>query len=128
MAFNLSQRSLSRLDRVHPALVAVVKRAIEVTKIDFGVIQGVRTLEQQKANVEAGRSQTMNSKHLPQDDGYSHAVDLMAYVGPRASWEISLYDDLADAMKVAARHHNVHIRWGGAWSVDDIRDWDGTME
>jgi peptidoglycan LD-endopeptidase CwlK len=70
----------------------------------------------------------MNSYHLRQADGFSHAVDLMAYVGPRASWEISLYDDLADAMKVAARHHNVHIRWGGAWSVDDIRVWDGTME
>jgi peptidoglycan LD-endopeptidase CwlK len=128
MSFKLSQRSLSRLDRVHPALVVVVKRAIEVTKIDFGVIQGVRTLEQQKANVEAGRSQTMNSKHLPQDDGYSHAVDLMAYVNGEGCWELNVYDEIADAMKQAAKEENVSVKWGCAWHINDIRQWNGTME
>ena len=128
MSFKLSQRSLGRLDRVHPALVVVVKRAIEVTKIDFGVIQGIRTLEQQKANVEAGRSQTMNSKHLPQDDGYSHAVDLMAYVNGEGCWELNVYDEIADAMKHAAKEENVSLKWGCAWHIDDIRQWNGTME
>ena len=128
MTFKLSQRSITNLDGVHPDLVKVVHTAIEKTSTDFGVIYGVRTLEEQKELFEKGASKTMNSYHLRQADGFSHGVDLMAYVGPRASWEISLYDDLADAMKVAARHHNVHIRWGGAWSVDDIRVWDGTME
>jgi peptidoglycan L-alanyl-D-glutamate endopeptidase CwlK len=70
----------------------------------------------------------MKSNHLIQDDGYSHAVDLMAYVGSRPSWEVSLYDDLADAMKIAAKKHGAHVRWGGAWTVDDIRLWEGTME
>ena len=52
----------------------------------------------------------------------------MAYVGSRASWELNLYDDIADAMAQAARNNNVTIRWGAAWSVDDIRLWNGTME
>ena len=52
----------------------------------------------------------------------------MAYVGGRASWELSLYDDIADAMKEAAKLENVGIRWGSCWHIDDIRTWDGTME
>ena len=90
MSFRLSQRSLDRLDGVHPDMAAVVERAIQLTEVDFGVTQGVRTLEEQKANVAAGRSQTMKSKHLLQDDGFSHAVDVVAYVGPDVSWELNL--------------------------------------
>ena len=65
----------------------------------------------------------MKSKHLTGD-----AVDLMAYVGSRASWELNLYDDIADAMKVAAIEHDVPIKWGAAWSVGNIAEWDGSME
>jgi len=128
MSFKLSQRSLSKMDGVHPKLVETVTRAIELTKTDFGVIYGVRTIEEQKALFEKGASKTMKSYHLKQDDGFGHAVDLMAYVGSRGSWELNLYDDLADAMKAAAIETGAHIRWGAAWTVDDLRDWDGTME
>jgi|TARA_R110000796_G_scaffold6199_1_gene22333 peptidoglycan L-alanyl-D-glutamate endopeptidase CwlK len=128
MAFTLSNRSLGKLEGVHPLLVAVVKTALQNTGTDFGVIYGVRTLEEQQELFDKGVSKTMKSNHLIQDDGYSHAVDLMAYVGSRPSWEVSLYDDLADAMKIAAKEHGAHVRWGGAWTVDDIRLWEGTME
>lgn len=126
--FNLSARSRSRLEGVHPDLSAVVHRAIELTKVDFGVTQGVRTLEQQKANVASGKSQTMKSKHLIQDDGYSHAVDVVAYVGPDVSWELNLYDDICDAFAHAAREMEVPIKWGAAWSEGDIRSYPGSAE
>lgn len=128
MAFKLSKRSLSRLEGVHPDLVTVVKDAINITKIDFGVTQGVRTIKQQKELVARGASQTMNSKHLPQADGYGHAVDLVAYIGSRVSWELNLYDDIADAMKEAAIKNGVKLRWGAAWHIADISAWNGTME
>tara|TARA_R100001460_G_scaffold13143_1_gene29821 strand:- start:443 stop:913 length:471 start_codon:yes stop_codon:yes gene_type:complete len=126
--FNLSARSRSRLEGVHPDLSAVVHRAIELTKVDFGVTQGVRTLEQQEANVAAGKSQTMKSKHLIQDDGYSHAVDVVAYVGPDVSWELNVYDDICDAFAQAAREMEVPIKWGAAWSEGDIRSYPGSAE
>ncbi len=75
MTFKLSQRSLDRLEGVDTRMVAVVKMAINLTKTDFGVVQGMRTLEMQKALVAKGASQTMKSKHL---DGL--AVDIMAYI------------------------------------------------
>ena len=119
----LSERSKQRLEGVDKNLVDVVKLAIEYTKIDFGVTQGLRTPEEQKKLVESGASQTMNSKHIT-----GKAVDLAAYIDGRLSWEHNLYDDIADAMKQAAIEKNVAIRWGAAWNVPDIRMWRGTME
>ena len=128
MSFRLSQRSMDRLEGVHPDMTAVVERAIQLTKVDFGVTQGVRTLDEQKANVAAGRSQTMASKHLLQDDGFSHAVDVVAYIGSDVSWELNVYDDICDAFKEAAKEVGCSIKWGAAWSEGDIRTYEGSSE
>jgi peptidoglycan L-alanyl-D-glutamate endopeptidase CwlK len=114
---------MSTLQGVDEQLVATVKLAILTTKIDFGVICGLRTIEEQRVLVEKGASKTMRSKHL---DG--KAVDLMAYIGSRGSWELNLYDDLADAMQEAAVETGAILRWGAAWHIPDIRQWNGTME
>lgn len=121
--FKLSRRSLDRLQGVDERMVAVVKYAIGATKTDFGVIQGMRTLEQQRELVAKGASQTMKSKHLE-----GRAVDLMAYINGRGSWELNLYDDLADAMAEGAEALGVKVRWGAAWHIDSIGEWNGTME
>ena len=122
MIFQLSPRSLARLDGVKPEMAGVVARAIQLTKVDFGVTEGLRSIETQRRYVEAGKSQTMDSKHLT-----GEAVDLVAYVGGQVSWELNLYDDIADAMRAAALEAGVAIRWGGAWNVPNICKWDGTM-
>tara|TARA_B110000858_G_scaffold152684_1_gene173970 strand:+ start:676 stop:1128 length:453 start_codon:yes stop_codon:yes gene_type:complete len=123
MAFKLSQRSIDKMDGVDKSLVGVVKRAIELTKIDFGVIYGMRTIQEQENLVAAGKSQTMKSKHL-----VGRAVDLMAYVDGKGCWELNVYDDLCDAMKEAAKELGVAIKWGAAWSEGDIRTYSGTAE
>jgi len=123
MSFKLSERSLGRLDGVDEKLVEVVKRAIELTKVDFGVTEGLRTIERQQELVAAGASQTMASKHIE-----GKAVDLVAYVGDRVSWELNLYDDIADAVKQAAKELDVAVRWGAAWNVNNICEWTGSME
>jgi len=128
MAFKLSSRSLGKLEGVHPDMVNTVKRAIELTKVDFGVTYGVRTLEEQEKLYKAGRSQTMKSKHLVQDSGYSHAVDLVAYDGSNVVWELNVYDDICDAMAEAAKEVGAAIKWGAAWSEGDIRSYEGTAE
>ena len=128
MVFKLSQKSLDKLNGVHPDLVETVERAIELTDTDFGVIYGVRDLETQKRLFSSGKSQTMASKHLIQNDGYSHAVDLMAYDGSNPSWDIVDYDNIADAMKKASKEIGSKIKWGASWHIDNIVDFDGTME
>jgi len=121
--FQLSQKSLNKLQGVNPKLVQVVKRAIQLSTVDFGVSEGLRTIETQRKYVAAGKSQTMASKHLE-----GKAVDLIAYVDGNISWELNLYDNIADAMAKAAKELNVPLRWGAAWNVPDISKWNGTME
>jgi peptidoglycan L-alanyl-D-glutamate endopeptidase CwlK len=121
--FKLSKRSHDRLFGVDPRLVAVVNSAIGITKVDFGVTEGLRTRETQEMYVRTGKSQTMNSKHLT-----GEAVDLVAFVNGTVSWELNLYDDIAEAMKIAAKEHDLPLRWGAAWNIADIRKWEGSME
>ena len=123
MAFTLSQRSLGRLDGVKNELHSVVTTAIGLTNIDFGVSCGLRTEKEQEDLVARGASQTMKSKHLTGD-----AVDVVAYIGSRISWELNLYDDIADAFKEASVREGVGIKWGASWHIPDLRDWEGTAE
>jgi hypothetical protein len=90
--------------------VAVVGRAIQITKVDFGVTEGLRTRARQKSLVAAGASQTMNSKHL-----VGRAVDLVAMVDGLPRWDWPLYYKIADAMKIAAAELETPIQWGGDW-------------
>ena len=121
--YKLSQRSIERLDGVNEQLLAVVTKAIKTTNIDFGVTCGLRTIEEQRELVKKGVSQTMKSKHIE-----GNAVDVVAYIGSRITWELNVYDDIADAFKSAAQDLGVGIRWGAAWQIPDIRDWDRSME
>jgi len=123
MSYILSERSRRNLARVDTRLSKIVKSAIQITTVDFGVTQGRRTLEEQRILVEKGASQTMKSKHLG-----GLAVDLMAYINGRGSWELNLYDNIADAVKEAAIKENVAVRWGAAWHIQDICRWKDSME
>jgi len=110
MTYQLSQRSLDRMKGVDERLVNVVKRAIEISEIDFVVTEGLRTKERQAALFKAGATRTMNSKHL-----VGKAVDLAALVDGTVRWDWPLYAKLAEAMKRAAEILNVEIEWGGDW-------------
>jgi len=123
MTFKLSTRSINRMAGIEPDLIEMVKTAITLTKVDFGVTCGMRTVEEQEKLVASGASQTMKSKHLE-----GRAVDLVAYVGSSVTWQLNMYDDIADAMAEASRKLDVPLKWGAAWSVGDIAEWKGSME
>lgn len=108
--FKLSKRSRDSLQGVHPDLVRVVERAIQLTEVDFVVIEGLRTPARQAELVKAGASQTQNSRHLT-----GHAVDLAAWVGT-VRWDWPLYPRIATAVKQAAKELGVPIEWGGDWT------------
>jgi peptidoglycan L-alanyl-D-glutamate endopeptidase CwlK len=110
--FKLGKRSLEELEGVHSDLIAVVKRAIEITVQDFSVHDGIRTLEEQRRLVERGASQTLDSRHIT-----GHAVDLVPYINGKLRWEWDPIYDIADAVRTAAREKDIPIRWGGSWDV-----------
>ena len=117
--FKLGATSLARLKGVHPDLVKVVKRAIELTPIDFTVLEGLRTKERQAQLVAKGASKTMNSYHIT-----GHAVDIVPLVDGKVTWDWKYYHQLAPIMKQAAKELGVNITWGGDWvSFKDGPHW-----
>lgn len=108
--FVLGSRSLTNLKGVHPDLVKVVKRAIQLTECDFTVIEGLRKSQRQAQLVKQGASQTSNSRHLT-----GHAVDLGAWVNGTVSWDWKYYYQIEKAMKQASKELNIPIEWGGDW-------------
>lgn len=129
MSFTFGARSEKELAGVHPDLVRVVRRALELTPIDFGVHDGLRTKEEQAEYVRTGVSWTMNSKHLIQHDGYGHATDLVPYVNGKLRWEWPLIYKLIEAVKQAAIELGVRVRWGGCWQcLNDLGDLEEAVE
>lgn len=109
--FTLSEKSLQRLQGVHPDLVKVVHRAIALTPIDFRVIEGLRTQERQKYLYAKGATRTLNSRHLT-----GHAVDLVPLVNGQPSWNWDDYYPLSAAIKQAAQELGIAVEWGGDWT------------
>lgn len=123
--FALTKKDESRLKRVHPDLLKVVRRAVQITTMPFTILQGDRTLAEQKQNVAKGVSKTMKSRHLISKDGMVRAVDI-APLGPngQASFAWPLYHKLAPIMKKAAKDAGVPVEWGGDWkSFKDGPHW-----
>ncbi|WP_264755624.1 M15 family metallopeptidase [Psychrobacter sp. Marseille-P5312] len=109
--YKLSDKSLARLNGLHPDLVKVVERAIEITDIDFSVGEGLRSITRQKELYAQGATKTMNSRHLT-----GHAVDLFALdEAGKVTWDWKYYRPLADAVKQAAVDVGVSLEWGGDW-------------
>ena len=110
--FRFSARSLAKLEGVHPDLVRVVHRALELSKVDFSIVEGLRTVERQKELLASGASRTMNSRHIT-----GHAVDLAPFIAGQIRWDWPPFYDIAKAMKAAAAELNVPIIWGGDWTT-----------
>lgn len=116
----LDARSITRLQGVHPDLVAIANRAAEITVQPFIITEGLRTLERQKKLVAAGASTTLRSRHLT-----GHAIDVAAFIdmdgtgdytsGDNIRWDWPLYKTISIIIKDAAKELGFPIEWGGDW-------------
>jgi peptidoglycan L-alanyl-D-glutamate endopeptidase CwlK len=127
----LGAKSKANLVGVHPLLVRLVERAIEITAQDFTVYEGVRTVERQRALVAAHASHTMDSMHIPAPDRLggdagivSHAVDLVPVIDGQPRWEWGAIYPIAAAMVNAAFEQGVSdkLTWGSYWGKH-VSDW-----
>ena len=100
---------------LHPDGIILVATAIQITKVDFGVSETLRTLVKQKKNIKDGVSWTLDSYHLKQDDGYSHAWDVYAAIRGTARYDWPLmyriYDAFIEASKITGIPFEAGINW-----------------
>lgn len=115
--FSFGKQSRLKQVGVHPVLVAVSNLAITLSDVDFSINEGVRTYSTQKHYVAIGTSTTMDSMHLPQKDGLSHALDNVPYINGTLRWDWELLYHVASAYRRAGDKIGVSSKliWGGVW-------------
>lgn len=111
MTFSFSAKSSERLAKVHPDLQRVFNEAIKNSPLDFSITEGLRTKERQKELFSAGKSQTMNSRHLT-----GKAVDIAVLVDGKVTWDVKYYRIVTDHVKAVAKELNIPIVCGIDWT------------
>lgn len=106
----MDDRSENNLAGVDPRLVAVVRKAAELSRYPFVVTDGLRSLSQQKMLVARGVSKTLKSLHLT-----GQAVDIAVIIDGKARWEWHLYEAVNAAFELASEILDTPIVWGGSW-------------
>ena len=110
--FNFSKASLDKMNGVDSKLVNLMKEAIKDSPYDFGITEGIRTLERQKELFAQGKTKTLKSYHL-----VGKAVDVKVYVNGEITWDFKYYKEVADCVKEVARKLGYVITWGGDWKT-----------
>lgn len=104
----LGKASLAKLEGVHPDLVKVIKEAIKESPVDFSIVYGVRSTEEQKRLYALGRTLvnpdgksakkplgnivtqkngvSNRSNHQVKADGKGHAIDFVPYINGKIDW------------------------------------------
>lgn len=136
--YKLGNKSNLNLKTCNSDLQLVIKESIKISEVDFSVVQGSRTVEQQqeyfdnnKSNVNPKAYSTLEElfkkgKHLTDDDirKLSDAVDLCAYVNGKANWEDRYLCYIGGVVTSTAKRLYLEgrikkeIRWGGNWDRD----------
>ncbi|CAM0053582.1 endolysin [Vibrio phage K479] len=119
--FRYSQKSLNKLSQCDDRLQRLAIRALELSKYDIGIGETLRTVERQAELVAEGKSWTMNSRHLPNAEGVSEALDILVYVNGKLTWEAKYFRKVIQAFITAAIEQGVQIEFGGLW--ESVEDW-----
>ena len=142
--FTFSMRSLEKTKNINQSLFTILMNSIETSKVDFGVIHGGRTAEEQNIIFQKGREKINGAWNIKDKakvttyaDGYnfiskhqytktecSKAVDIGVYINGRLSWEEESYIYLGGHIMAIASYLykqnkiTEEIRWGGNWDND----------
>jgi len=119
--FHFSKRSLKNLEGVHPDLIKVMTQSLEISPIDFAILEGLRSPERQQEVIARGASWTKNSRHLT-----GHAVDIGAVIERHIVWALDPYQRLSKIIKKVAQDLSIPIEWGGDWQKVDAGHYELT--
>lgn len=123
--FSFGEESLKNLEGVHPDLITLATRALEISAIDFGVHSGVRTTLQQETLIRQGLSKTQDSRHVPMPvmaggNALGHAIDVHPVQKSMGGTTYYVFDGPAfdrmdEAFQKASLELSIPYGWGGRW-------------
>ena len=113
--YRFSNRSLKNLQGIDAKLIILAGLMLNLSPYDFIITCGLRTKEEQRRMVDAGKSQTMNSKHI-----IGEAFDIVILVDGKITWEKKYYKEFTDVLKKLAKELRIEIICG----YDFRNHWD----
>ena len=126
MSYQLSKKSLERIEGIEPVLIDILLEGIKESPFDFGIPKdgGLRTKERQAYLYSIGRTReisrgvvtwTLKSYHMT-----GKAFDIYAYVDGKASWNQTHLKAIARHLqKVAMDKFCIKLKWGfDMWGKD----------
>ena len=115
--FKFGKGSLDKLDTVDADLKLVMTEVIKLTPVDFGITEGMRSLERAEQLKADGLSK-VGSKSL---HCQGKAVDIVCYNGGKVTWDLEFYEAVAGVVGEVCDILNIKIRWGGSWVTGDFK-------
>lgn len=119
-----SRKSIDRLKTCRPELQRLMNRAMDtlaeaIPGEDMTILEGRRSIEQQRENVRKGVSKTLHSRHC---DNPSRAVDVAPFP---VDWKnLDRFELLALHIKRCAKELGIKVEWGGDWKTfADMPHW-----
>lgn len=108
-AFHFGTSSRAELATVHPQLQVMAQRALELSPVDFRVVQGIRTAAEQLAAYRSGHSRIKSGgRHQ-----FGCAIDVMA-ISPQTgklTWTPkALYTQIRMAFQKASKELGIPLR------------------
>lgn len=130
---NVSSRSERCLQSVDPELGDVVRKALLAAPawMDFGVISGLRTVDEQQALWKKGRDANgdivdrdevvtfKDGIHQKSRHQFGNAVDIAAYKDGRITWDRKITAIRAAYIIGFAAAHGVRLTGGAKWEWDE---------
>jgi peptidoglycan L-alanyl-D-glutamate endopeptidase CwlK len=120
--FNFGKKSEEELRKAHDDLEKILRKALFVSRVDFGIVQTHRSAAEQMAYFESGKTKVKRGKHNYYP---AEAADILAYVNGKGTYyHIESYIYLAGIIEAVAwvlflTGETTHvIRWGGNWDQD----------
>jgi peptidoglycan L-alanyl-D-glutamate endopeptidase CwlK len=110
MTFRFGLRSQTNLTGVHPDLVKIAYRALELSPVDFVITEGLRSAKRQRELFAQHKSKTLASRHIT-----GHAIDVAALINAKVTWDWAEYETIAEAFKQSALEQGLSVEWGGDW-------------
>jgi peptidoglycan LD-endopeptidase CwlK len=118
--FKLGSLSLSRLDKVDEDCINLVKRALELSPVDFGIawMGGYRTPDEQ-AELYQSKTSTKDGYVRLSKHQFGKAIDFLPYVDSKVDLREHNYFLIITAFFIAAKELGLNIRSGANWDSDN---------
>ncbi len=119
--------SKGRLRTCHKDIQLIMNEAIKITNVDFGILEGERSIKKQQQYFKEGKSKIDGIKKKGKHNySPSLAVDIYPYFNNGAKWDnehLSYLSGIIHAvseMLLKSGKVTHKIRWGGNWDMDGI--------